>query len=102
MKTKLRAKLVGNTVEAMVLINHPMESGFKKPFSFERPARCHHITEIKAIHNGHIVFAAHWGGPIARNPYLSFRFKDAKRGDTLTLHWIDNGGAIEETRTVIS
>ena len=42
-RTKLRAKLVGETVRGMVLINHPMESGMPKPGA--RSAMFLHATE---------------------------------------------------------
>ena len=35
---------------------------------------------------------AEWGAAISKNPYLSFRFKGAKAGDTIKLNWVDNQG----------
>ena len=101
-RTKLRAKLVGETVRGMVLINHPMESGMPKPGAYEKPPPCYHITEIIVWHKGQPVFIAHWNGTIARNPYLGFQFRGAKRGDTVVLKWIDNDGGMDTVETRVS
>ena len=36
--------------------------------------------------------SAVWGGAVSTNPYLSFIFDGAKKGDTITLSWVDNTG----------
>jgi sulfur-oxidizing protein SoxZ len=38
------------------------------------------------------VLTAYWSGGVSKNPYLSFKFKDGKAGDTITLSWVDNQG----------
>ncbi|HIP68010.1 MAG TPA: thiosulfate oxidation carrier complex protein SoxZ, partial [Chromatiales bacterium] len=42
--------------------------------------------------NGKTVMTAYWSGGISKNPYLSFKFKGAKAGDTVKLSWADNMG----------
>lgn len=39
---------------------------------------------------------------ISKNPYLSFKFTGANKGDKLTLTWVDSKGASESGETVIS
>ncbi|MBP8901517.1 MAG: thiosulfate oxidation carrier complex protein SoxZ, partial [Thiobacillaceae bacterium] len=42
--------------------------------------------------NGKPVLDAQWGGGISKNPYLAFKVKGAKAGDTVTVNWVDNTG----------
>jgi sulfur-oxidizing protein SoxZ len=52
----------------------------------------HHITNVTAALNGKPVLDAQWGGGISKNPYLAFKVKGAKAGDTVTVNWVDNTG----------
>jgi sulfur-oxidizing protein SoxZ len=48
------------------------------------------------------VLTAWWGASVSKNPYLSFRFKGGKAGDTLKLHWVDNKGESDSLETKIA
>jgi len=56
----------------------------------------HFITEISCSHNGEVVMLGHWGGGIAKNPYLAFTVSAVQRGDELALRWVDNQGTSDE------
>jgi sulfur-oxidizing protein SoxZ len=43
-----------------------------------------------------------WGPAVSKNPYLSFKFKGAKVGDSLKLSWVDNKGENDSTETQVS
>jgi sulfur-oxidizing protein SoxZ len=45
---------------------------------------------------------ANWGGAISKNPYLSFNFKGAAAGDTISLSWVDNKGEKDSAEAAIS
>ena len=47
-------------------------------------------------HNGKAVLLAEWGPAVAKNPYLQFKFKGGKKGEKISITWVDNRG---ETRT---
>jgi sulfur-oxidizing protein SoxZ len=44
---------------------------------------------------------AEWGVAISKNPYLSFRFKGGKVGDTVKLSWADNTGESDSAEATI-
>lgn len=89
---KIRAQLKGDYVEIKVLMSHPMETGRKKGDDNQLiPA--HFVQLVTATLNGKPVLEAQWGAGIAKNPYLTFRVKGAKVGDTVTVTWHDNLGA---------
>jgi sulfur-oxidizing protein SoxZ len=89
---KIRASLSGDTAEVKCLMNHPMETGLRKDAKSGALVPAHHITNVTAALNGKPVLDAQWGGGISKNPYLAFKVKGAKAGDTVTVNWVDNKG----------
>ena len=89
---KIRAKLSGEVTTVKALISHPMETGQRKDKKTGKLIPAHFIQEVTCEHAGNTVMAAQWGPAISKNPYLSFKFRGASKGDTLTLRWVDNTG----------
>ena len=89
---KIRAKVKGDTCTVKALIKHPMETGLRKDKKTGKKIPAHFIQEVKCEHGGSSIMTADWGGAISTNPYLSFQFTGAKKGDSLTLSWADNKG----------
>ena len=88
---RMSAKLKGGITEEKMIVNHPMETGRKKDdFGMLIPA--HFIQLVVVTLNGKPVFESQMGTGIAKNPYLTFRLKDAKVGDKLETNWVDNLG----------
>jgi sulfur-oxidizing protein SoxZ len=79
-----------------------MDTGLVKDKKTGKPIPAHFIQEVTCEHNGNNVLTALWGAAISKNPYLSFKFKGAKAGDTLKLSWVDNKGESDSTETKIS
>jgi sulfur-oxidizing protein SoxZ len=92
----------GDVTTVKALISHPMDTGLVKDKKTGKPIPAHFIQEVTCEHNGKNVLTALWGAAISKNPYLSFKFKGAKAGDTLTLNWVDNKGESDSTETKIS
>ena len=96
---KLRTAIKDGVATVRALIRHPMDVGSlgRKGEPHRDP---HYIHTVTCEHNGAAVFTAHWGFGIAKDPYLSFEFGDAKAGDRLSIRWEDNHGesdALEAT-----
>jgi sulfur-oxidizing protein SoxZ len=99
---KIRAKLQGDVTTVKALIQHPMDTGQVKNKKTGKLIPAHFIQEVKCEHNGSSVLTALWGPAVSKNPYLSFKFKGAKAGDTLKLSWVDNKGESDAIETQIS
>jgi sulfur-oxidizing protein SoxZ len=90
---KMRANLGDDGVTTVkVLISHPMDTGLVKDKKTGNLIPAHFIQEVVCDHNGTNLLTAEWGTAISKNPYLSFRFKGGKTGDTIKLNWVDNLG----------
>jgi sulfur-oxidizing protein SoxZ len=99
---KIRAKLEGDVTTVKALIQHPMDTGQVKNKKTGKLIPAHFIQEVNCEHNGNKVMTALWGPAVSKNPYLSFKFKGAKVGDTLKLNWVDNKGESDAIETQVS
>jgi len=88
---RLQAKVNKEGItEVKALIQHPMEGGGRKDLETGKLVPAHFIDKVTCEHNGKIVMSADWGSGISKNPYLSFRFKGAAKGEKVKLSWKDN------------
>ncbi len=88
---RVLAASTGGRTEVRTLIQHPMDSGFAKDAS-GAVIPPHYIQVVDFEHAGKIVFTAFFGPAVAKNPYLKFSFQGGKKGDGLTVRWVDNKG----------
>lgn len=88
---RVRAIASGDVTTFKALIRHPMDSGFVSD-SDGNLIPAHYIKVLTVKHEGTPVFVADWGPAVAEDPYLEFKFKGGKKGDELTVSWIDNKG----------
>jgi sulfur-oxidizing protein SoxZ len=89
---RIRAELSGDVTDVKALINHPMETGQRKDSKTGQLVPAHFIQEVNCQINGHDVMTAQWGPAVSKNPYLSFQYKGAKKGDKIKISWVDNKG----------
>lgn len=87
----IRAYESDGLVTVKSVINHPMESGQRKIKKTGKKIPPHFIREVVVSRNRRIVMEAFWGKSISRNPYLSFQIP-GRKGDTITISWLDNRG----------
>ena len=99
---KIRAKVSDGVTTVKALVKHPMETGQRKDKKTGKLIPAHFIQEVTCEHNGKAVMTALWGPAISKNPYLSFKFKGASKGDTLKLSWVDNKGEKDSVETQVS
>jgi len=99
---KIRAKEDGGVTTVKALAKHAMETGQRKDKKTGKLIPAHFIQEVTCEHNGNAVMTALWGPAVSKNPYLSFKFKGASKGDTLKLNWVDNKGEKDSAETQTS
>ena len=86
---KIRATVTGDTTEVKVLMSHEMETGQRKD-SEGKTVPAWFIQNVSVMWNQKTVLSAQWGTAVAKNPFLSFRFKGGAKGDKIAITWIDN------------
>ncbi len=91
-KMKIRAWADKGSATVKAIVFHPMETGLRKDKATGKKIPPHFIEELAVKHNGKQVLTCLWGPGVSKNPFLSFRLKNAKKGDTLQLSWVDNKG----------
>ncbi len=80
----------GEIVELKALIQHPMESGFRRGPRGEVIER-DIITRFECHYDGDLVFEAEFFPAIAANPLLTFHTRAVNSG-TLEFRWTDQDG----------
>ena len=97
---KIRANVVGDSTEVKVLMSHEMETGQRKDAQ-GKVIPAWFIQNVVVAHNGKPVLNAQWGTAIAKNPFLSFKFKGGAKGDKIEITWVDNRGEKRTDETVV-
>ncbi|MCP4876823.1 MAG: thiosulfate oxidation carrier complex protein SoxZ [Gammaproteobacteria bacterium] len=93
---KIRAHEIDGQVTVKSVINHPMETGLRKIKKTGKKIPPHFIKEVIVSRNRRIVMEAFWGKSISRNPFLSFQIA-GRKGDLITISWLDNRGNSDST-----
>jgi sulfur-oxidizing protein SoxZ len=88
---RIRANVTGDSTEVRVLMSHEMETGQRKDAA-GKVIPAWFIQTVSATHNGKNLLAAQWGPAVAKNPFLSFKFKGGAKGDKIQITWVDNRG----------
>lgn len=98
---KMRITLAGDVATVKALIPHPMETGLRKDPITDEWVPMHFIHHVVATHNGRPVLDAQWSRSVSKNPFLEFRVRGAKSGDTIAIVWEDNRGATQRQEAQI-
>ena len=80
----------GDVIEIKTLIQHPMETGYRRD-NMGEPIPRDIIERFLVTYNGVEVLNVEMGPGIAANPYLRF-FVTAKDSGTLAFEWVDDAG----------
>ena len=98
---KIRANVVGDSTEVRVLMSHEMETGQRRDAQ-GKVIPAWFIQNVVVAHNGKPVLNAQWGPAIAKNPFLSFKFKGGAKGDKIEITWVDSRGEKRTDEAVIA
>jgi sulfur-oxidizing protein SoxZ len=80
----------GEPFEVRVLVQHPMETGFRRDFEGQLiPMNI--IDKLVCRYGGHDVFSAELGSGMAANPYIAF-YVVAQSSGELVLEWSEDRG----------
>jgi sulfur-oxidizing protein SoxZ len=98
---KIRASEKNGVTTVKALMTHPMETGARKDSKTGEKIPAHFIQEVVCKHKGNTIMTAEWSGGVSKNPYISFKFTGAAKGDELELGWTDNKGESSSATSTI-
>lgn len=98
---RLKTKTRDGVTTVRAIIRHPMETGFRVDKDSRQLIPAHYIKQVTVKHNNTTVLSCDWTRAVSKNPYLSFMFKGANKGDKLELSWIDNENKTDSIETLI-
>ena len=88
-KIKIKAKLKGDVITAKVMIPHEM-------MTYDQAKRkgleANFITHITGMVGDKVVYELSTSQFLSKNPTLKFKFKNAKKGEKLTINTVDLAG----------
>ena len=87
----------GELIEIRVMVEHPMESGFRHDNMGKRIPR-HIATGLQCRYNGREVFRATLYPAVSTNPYFVFYVVAQETGELEFSSTDDRGGMVAETR----
>jgi sulfur-oxidizing protein SoxZ len=98
---RIRATESGGVVDVKVLMSHIMETGQRKDASGNTiPA--HFISNVTVKHGDKTVMTAQWGPAVSKDPFMNMKFKNGKKGDKVTVTWVDNKGEKRTDEATVS
>jgi len=97
---RIRTKLQGDVAQVRVLMSHPMETGLRKDAD-GKLVPAHFIELATFTYKGRTVLSTQWGPAVSRNPYLSFKFSGAAKGEKILISWVDNEGDSRTDEAII-
>ena len=98
---RIRATAQPDGVDVRVLMSHEMETGQRRDGA-GKLVPAHFISNVTVSHAGKVVLSAEWGPAVAKNPYLQFKFQGGKKGDEITVTWVDNKGETPTDKATIA
>ena len=80
----------GEVFEVRVLVQHPMETGFRRDMNGQAiPLNI--LDKVSARYGGREVFSAELGSGMSANPYIAFYVRAETSGD-VEVEWSDDHG----------
>ena len=98
---RVRAIETAGITEVKILMKHDMETGQRKDAA-GKIIPAHFIQNVTAKHKDREVFIAQFGPSISKDPFLSFKFKGAVKGDKVNVTWLDNKGDSRSDDAVVA
>jgi sulfur-oxidizing protein SoxZ len=92
--TRIKAKEKDGVVSVKAMAKHEMISGAEAK---KQKKEMNFITHIVAESNGKTVYEVSTSQFLSKDPYLSFSYKGGKKGDEITIKWVDLKGDKNES-----
>ena len=99
--TKIKIRPKDGAAEILVLVNHPMETGFRANPKTKETIPAHWIQKTTIELNGKIVADIDMGVAVSTDPLIGVSVKGAKPGDKVKASWRDSKGVTGSAEAVV-
>jgi sulfur-oxidizing protein SoxZ len=90
----------GEAFEVRVLVQHPMESGFRRDLE-GRAVPMNIVDKLVCRYRGREIFRAELGTGVAANPYIAF-YAVADESGPIEVEWTDDRGATGRSAATVT
>lgn len=101
----LKSRRLGDDIRLEIRIRHPMETGHRSDAQGQLiPAKYIQSLIVSDVTNGgdEVLFHAHCGTGISRNPYFALELLGVEKGAVLSVQWLDNFDDSDRRRIRVS
>ena len=98
---KIRVKRLEAAYLLRILITHPMETGRRRDKTTGEIVPAHFIQNVTIEHNEAVIASCRFGAGVSRDPYMSFRLREARPGDRVKVSWTDNLGQSDSEEALV-
>ena len=99
--TKIKIRPKDGGAEILVLVNHPMETGFRANPKTKETIPAHWIQKMTVELNGKLAADIDMGVAVSADPLIGVSVKGTKAGDKVKASWRDNKGVTGFAEAVI-
>lgn len=97
----MRMRAAAADGQIRILMTHPSENGLRKDAKSGQLVPAHFVKHLNVDVNGKRVLTGLLGGGISKDPYLTFKVRGLKTGDTVRASAEDNQGDTGVVETTV-
>jgi len=98
---RIRTSTKDELTIVQAILKHPMDTGNSRDPETGNMIPAFFIETVTIHHGDAVIMTCDWSRAVSKNPYLSFSFTGAKKGDTVRISWQDSSGNTESKEAVI-
>jgi sulfur-oxidizing protein SoxZ len=98
---RIRTSTKDELTTVQAILKHPMDTGNSRDPETGNMIPAFFIEAVTVYHGDKVIMTCDWSRAVSKNPYLSFSFTGAKKGDTVRISWQDSSGNTESKEAVI-
>ncbi len=98
---RIRTSTKGELTTVQAILRHPMDTGNSRDPETGHMIPAFFIKMVTIHHGDKEIMTCDWSRAVSKNPYLSFSFTGAKKGDTVRISWHDSNDNTESKEAVI-
>ena len=97
--TRMKTRTRDGITEVLMLVNHPEDTGLVRSPVTHKIIPAYFIKTLIVSLNNAPAMVAEMGIAISKDPLIAVRLKGAKKGDLVSVDWVDSKGITGHAET---